>query len=217
MSKCELLYGDSNRMLKIVAERGEEITVQLGGMVGMSPSFELRTKAGGLGKMIGRMFAGESAFIQKFYANEAGEILIAPEYMGDIREIKLTGVEKYRLGNSAFLASDEGINIDIKSGGGRGFLSGEGLIQMEASGRGNLYVSSYGAIHEIKLSEGEKYIVDTNHLVLWESHMRYTVEMAAGLFSSLAGGEGFVCHFRGPGRILIQTRNPRDLLIKTPK
>lgn len=213
MSKCQLLYGDANRMLKIVAERGEEITVQPGAMVGMSPCFELRTKAGGLGKMLGRMFAGESAFIQKFYAKENGEILVSPEYMGDIREVKLAGIERYRLGNSAFLACDSGVNIDIKSGGGKGFLSGEGLIQMEASGNGNLYISSYGAIHEIVLSEGEKYIVDTAHLVLWESRMKYKVEMASGIFSSLAGGEGLVCHFTGPGKILIQTRNPNALKV----
>ena len=29
-----------------------------------------------------------------------------------------------------------------------------------------------------------------------------------GWLSSLTSGEGLVCRFRGPGRVLIQTRNP---------
>ena len=38
--------------------------------------------------------------------------------------------------------------------------------------------------------------------------MRYSIEKAAGIFSSYTSGEGLVCRFRGPGTVLIQTRNP---------
>lgn len=211
MAKFELLYGNTNKLLKIKVEKGESLNVQAGAMVGMTPTFELKSKVGSLGKMIGRMFSGESAFIQNFTANKEGELLLAPEYLGDIMEVKVNLQQRYRLGNSAYLASESGINIDIK-GSGKGIFSGEGLIQMEASGNGALFVASYGAIHEINLVSGEEYIVDTNHLVLWSADMNYSIEMAGGLITSITGGEGLVCNFKGPGKILIQTRNPADMI-----
>ena len=33
--------------------------------------------------------------------------------------------------------------------------------------------------------------------------------LAAGWIASLTSGEGFVCRFRGPGVVYIQSRNPR--------
>ncbi|MDZ7548757.1 AIM24 family protein [Clostridium perfringens] len=45
-------------------------------------------------------------------------------------------------------------------------------------------------------------------MVLWDSRMKYSVEFMSGVFSSIAGGEGLVCKFEGPGELWIQTRNP---------
>ena len=91
-------------------------------------------------------------------------------------------------------------------------LSGEGLIQMEASGQGTLFISAYGAIHKKELEPGETYIVDSNHLVLWDSNLRYSTELVSGFLSSIAGGEGLVCKFQGPGTVWIQTRNPANMM-----
>jgi len=55
---------------------------------------------------------------------------------------------------------------------------------------------------------GERYIVDTGHLVAWEGTTQYTLrKAAAGFFRSMVSGEGIVAEFIGPGEILIQTRN----------
>ena len=42
--------------------------------------------------------------------------------------------------------------------------------------------------------------------------MNYTIEKASssGWLSSITSGEGLVCRFRGPGVVLIQTRNPQS-------
>ena len=124
----------------------------------------------------------------------------------------MDGSKTYRLGKSSFLASTSEIEVRTKSGGLNGMLSGEGLIQMEAMGQGTLFISSYGAIHKKTLYDGETYIVDSNHLVLWDSNLRYTTELATGFFGSIAGGEGLVCKFQGPGEIWLQTRNPANIM-----
>ncbi len=47
------------------------------------------------------------------------------------------------------------------------FFSGEGFFVLKASGRGTVFVSSYGNIHAINLEAGEERIIDNNHLVAW--------------------------------------------------
>lgn len=207
-NKFELLCSDSNKVVKINAVKGEEFIVESGAMVSMSPVFDVKAKSGGLGKTLGRMFSGEGLFIQKFKAKEDGELILAPQFLGDIKLIEMDGSISYRLGRSTFLASTSGIDVSTKSGGIAGMFSGEGLIQMQASGRGTLVISSYGAIIKKELGVGENYVVDSNHMVLWDSRMKYSVEFMSGVFSSIAGGEGLVCKFEGPGELWIQTRNP---------
>src|SRR3712207_8959418 len=84
MIKHELLFAEANRTLKLICEEGDVVNVEAGAMVSMSNCFELKTKAGGIGKVFGRMLTGESAFIQKFTSKGNGELLLAPSYMGDI-------------------------------------------------------------------------------------------------------------------------------------
>jgi uncharacterized protein (AIM24 family) len=75
-------------------------------------------------------------------------------------------------------------------------------------GQGLLLVSSFGAIHRKRLQPGERYVVDTGHLVAWEGTTQYTLrKAAAGFFTSMMSGEGIVAEFIGPGELLIQTRN----------
>ena len=79
---------------------------------------------------------------------------------------------------------------------------------LQVQGQGLLLVSSFGAIHRKRLSPGERYVVDTGHLVAWEGTTQYTLrKAAAGFFRSMVSGEGIVAEFSGPGELLIQTRN----------
>lgn len=216
-NKFELLCGDANKILRINAQCGEEFTVEAGAMVCMDPVFQSKAKTGGIGRTLGRIFSGEAMFIQRFKALADGELLLSPQFLGDIKLIEMDGSKSYRLGRSTFLASSSSIQVDTKSGGINGMFSGEGLIQMEASGVGTLAISAYGAIITKNLEPGQEYIVDSNHLVLWDSTIHYETEMMTGFFSSIAGGEGLVCRFKGPGQIWIQTRNPATLSSKPSK
>lgn len=96
-------------------------------------------------------------------------------------------------------------------------LSGEGLFLLTAQGSGLLLLSSFGAIHPKDLAPGEEYIVDTGHIVAFEDTVDYRLEKASGRSQGVGGflkgmvqsalsGEGFVCRYRGPGRVYIQTR-----------
>lgn len=212
MDKFEILYKDVNTILKINAELNEKYIVRAGAMVSMDDVFEIKLKSAGMKKTIGRMFSGQSAFLQEFTAKGNGELILSPSFLGDISLLYIDGSKNYRLGQNAFLASSGSIDLKIKNAGISGMFSGEGMFQMEVSGYGNIALCSYGAIHKKLLKDGETYIVDTNHLVLWDSKMNYSVEMISNGITSLIGGEGYICKFVGPGEVWIQTKNPSYLV-----
>ena len=56
-------------------------------------------------------------------------------------------------------------------------------------------------------------IIDNAHLVAWPENMHFNIERASsGWISSITSGEGLVCRFHGPGKVLIQSRNPKGFV-----
>jgi uncharacterized protein (TIGR00266 family) len=207
--KYELLCQGDSRLLKINATQGDVYRVEAGSMVGMTPTFELKVKAGSIGKMFGRVMSGETALIQEYIAKSDGELLLAPTGSGDITKVELDGTKQYRISNGNFLACTEGINLEAKAKVKGIFGTGESIFGLRTQGAGTLFVSSCGSIYKIVLNQNEKYIIDSSHLVLWDNNMEYSTELANGdVLSSFFSGEGFVAKFVGPGEIWIQTRKP---------
>jgi len=191
----------------------ETIRVEPGAMVSHSDGLQVETKAeGGLMGGLKRMVAGES-FFQNTYTAPAsgGEITLAPTLPGDMRVISISGNE-FLLQSGAYVASESGVTIDSKWGGAKGFFGGVSLILLKASGQGEILTASYGAIEERTLAAGEKYIVDTGHIVGFDANMTFEVKKAGSWKSTILGGEGLVCHLTGPGRILMQTRSEQAFL-----
>jgi uncharacterized protein (TIGR00266 family) len=83
---------------------------------------------------------------------------------------------------------------------------------LRVSGQGMAILSSYGAIHEMDLAAGERYTVDTGHLVAFSDSMGFKVRAVGGLKSTLFSGEGLVVDLTGPGKVLLQTRSTDALL-----
>src|SRR5262249_6696264 len=94
----------------------------------------------------------------------------------------------------------------------KGLFSGEGFFVVKVSGSGTLFVSSYGSIHPIDLADGEEMVIDNSHLVAWPEGLDYKIQKAAaGWVSSLTRGAGLVWGYRGPARVLCQTRSAGGL------
>jgi len=102
--------------------------------------------------------------------------------------------------------------VDTKWAGAKGFFAKEGLFLLKIKGTGSLFLSSYGAIHEIKLKAGESYTIDNGHMVAFDESVNYKVKRVGGLKSTLFSGEGLVCTYTGQGRIFMQTRSEEAFL-----
>ncbi len=209
MGKFEIISKGEGALLKINAQPGEVYQTEGGSMVAMDPTFQMKSTGGSLGKMIGRSLAGESLFMQYYKATAEGELLLAPKFSGDIQGVKMEGNRVLRVSNGNFLACSQNVKIEMKTRAKGMMGSGEGLIGLVAEGEGILFTNSCGSAYKKSLAEGEKYVVDSNHLIMWDDSLTVTTELAGGLTNSILGGEGLVAKFIGPGEIWIQTRNYR--------
>jgi uncharacterized protein (TIGR00266 family) len=207
--KYEVLHQPSFALAVVQLQPEQSILAEAGAMVSMSANVELQSQMkGGLFGAIKRAAGGESAFVSTFTARGGpGEVSFAPGAPGDIAAIELNN-QSFYVQSSSYLAGDASLTVDTKWGGAKSFFGGEGLFVLLVQGQGLLLVSSFGAIHRKQLRPGERYVVDTGHLVAWEATTQYTLrKAAAGFFRSMMSGEGIVAEFSGPGELLIQTRN----------
>lgn len=204
----EILYKPSYSLLKLDLERLEQVNAESGALVSMSSGISIETgmKGGLFGGLKRSLLGGESFFINKFTAESPGEITMAPPLPGDIHTMDLEN-EVIFVQSGSFMAGTIDIDIDTKWGGSKTFFSKEGLFLLKIEGTGSLFTSSFGAIHPLTLEEGEKYIVDTGHIVAFDEHVGYQVKKIGGLKSTLFSGEGLVVELTGPGKAWIQSRS----------
>jgi uncharacterized protein (TIGR00266 family) len=191
----------------------ERIRADSGAMVSYSANVEIETKAeGGFLKSLGRAVLGGESFFQNFWkaGSQGGEVTLAPELPGDIILIELKG-QPLLIQSGSYMASESGIELNTKFSS-KAFKAGEGFSMLEASGIGKLLVSSYGAIYEKTLGVGEKYIVDSSHLVAFDANMEVQTKAVGGMKATFLSGEGLVVELSGPGKIYIQTRSPQALI-----
>jgi uncharacterized protein (TIGR00266 family) len=211
--KVDIRYKPSYSLGFLNLDGGEEVRVEGGSMVSMSHGVIIETEAtGGLLSSISRkMFGGESFFQNTFQApSEGGEITVAPALPGDLLNVNLNGPLMVQSGS--YVASEMDIDLDTKWSGAKTFFASEGMIMLRASGRGQMLVSSYGAIHDMELASGQRYTVDSGHLVAFTAGIDFRVRKVGGIKSTLFSGEGLVVDLAGPGRVLLQSRSTDQFL-----
>lgn len=208
--KYEIRYAPSFSLLELQLEGEESLRAEPGAMVSMSPNIEIESKlsGGGIFGALKSVMGGESAFSSYFTAKGGpGEITLAPKALGDILSLELKDQAIFAQ-SGAFLAGSKNLNVDTKWGGAGTFFMGEGLFLLKISGSGPLFLSSFGAIHKKSLTAGEKYVVDTGHIVAFSDSVQFTMKKAArGLITSFTSGEGIVAEFEGPGDVYLQSRH----------
>ena len=202
---------------------GESFVSESGAMFRASANIDIdvttKTRGGG-GLMSGlkRLIGGESFFMSTYRATDGqpGEVGIAPTLQGEVYAIELD-VNRANVvcSGGSYLASESTVSIDTEYQGlARGLLGGESLFFVKASANepgegGSLLVNGFGRITPVDV-DGEL-VVDTGHLVAFEETMEYKVTKTnAGWIKSALSGEGFIMHFRGRGRVWVQSHNPSE-------
>ncbi len=210
---ADIRYSPAFAMAVVTLDPNEEIKAEAGAMVAKSDGVDIQTTTqGGFLKGLTRSFGGESFFQNTFTAGpQGGEVTLAPSLPGDIVSWQLSGQTVY-LSSGAYLASSTSIDVNAKWGGAKTFFSREGLIMLQVSGHGQLLVACYGGIEARDLGPGQRYTVDTGHMVAWAEGVQYNVRKVGNWKSTMLSGEGLVVDLTGPGRIYVQSRSPEAFL-----
>lgn len=195
---------------------GETMRAESGAMMATSDGVTIEASMqGGLMKSLKRsVLGGESLFITTYTApSQGGWVDCAANLPGDAMLATLDGSRALNIQRGSYLCSESTVEIDTKWGGFRNLYGSEGGFLIHASGNGQVVASCYGALDRIMLGAGEKLTVDSGHMVAFDDGVTMTLRKAAsGTLTSLKSGEGFVFDFAGPGEVMVQTRNPSELI-----
>jgi len=204
------LIGTTLQAVTIEMQPGQTIYSESGGMAWMSANVEMETKtAGGLGKMIGRMFTGESLFLVDYECKRGtGVVAFASEFPGKIVPIDLAPGQEIIAQKDAFMCAEKSVDVAVhfRKKLGSGFFGGEGFIMQRFAGPGLVFAELDGEIVEYTLEAGQTMMVDTGYVAMFEPTVDFDIEMVRGVKNIFFGGEGlFLARLRGPGRIWLQT------------
>ncbi|KYF54266.1 hypothetical protein BE04_30670 [Sorangium cellulosum] len=213
----------SSALLEVSLDPGEALLAEAGAMVARSPRLRtvVRLNAGRGAGLFGRLKAlvvallrklagGETFFVDHIEAPEGGWVWLAPPLSGRVKHVPLRG-ETMLFSAGAYLASAGDIDVKVRWGGLRAVLAREGVFFIEASGVGDLWITSYGAIEELPCDGS--LIVDGGHLVGFDASLALKIRSpGGGLMGLMVSGEGVVCEFTGRGRVLIQSRSAGALV-----
>lgn len=190
-------------------EKGQTLCTEKGSMSWMSPNMKMETKAGGIKKFFGRLFSGETGFLNEYTAEgDGGMIAFASSFPGQIIPFEVTPQNSLIVQKGGFLAMEKGMDLSVyfQKRIGNVFLSGEGLIMQKISGNGMVFVEIDGYCKEYELAAGESIIVDTGYLAAMTESCSMDIQSVKGVKNILFGGEGFF-HTRitGPGKVYVQS------------
>lgn len=211
----EIHYKPSYSLLVVTLEPGESLTAESGSMTYMQPAIDVKTQKrekSFWGSLSLALIGGQSFFVNEFTAiGEKGEAAFSAAPLGDIETLAISDGKGFIIQKSSYIASQQGINLDVKWEGFTKGLFGQGLFMIRVSGQGLVFINTFGAIDKHVLSSGEKLIVDNFHLVAFSDSCQYVVRKFGGLKETILGGEGLVTEITGPGDVYIQTKNIREL------
>lgn len=212
--KYEILDSPDFAMLQMTLDAGEKVVAESGAMVAHDAQIAIETsmRGGMLGAAKRKLLGGESLFQNTFTSRAAGQrVFFSAPSEGDLRSRQLGPGEEFFLTSGAYVAHvGDGLQIDTKFGGVKGFFSGVGVFMLRIVGPGTLFYGSYGAIHEAQVA-GQGYTVDTGHIVGFTSGLSYSVRAFNGFKGLFFSGEGLVADFSGQGTVYVQTRNASSL------
>jgi uncharacterized protein (TIGR00266 family) len=212
------IEGENLPVVICYPEANQTVLSETGAMSWMSPNIRMDTNSGGgIKKALGRMFAGESLFMNEFTAQGGmGTVAFASSFPGSIIPYEVSPGNSIILQKHSFLAMEKGLDLSIyfQKKLGKGLFGGEGFVMNKISGSGLVFIEIDGYCKEYTLEANESIIVDTGYLAAMSESCTMDIEAIEGAKNIFLGGMGlFHTKVTGPGKVYLQTMP----IIKTAK
>ncbi|MBE6824619.1 MAG: TIGR00266 family protein [Ruminococcaceae bacterium] len=204
------IEGGSLPVVICYPEANQTICTESGSMSWMSPNMKMETNSGGgFKKMMGRLFSGDSIFMNEYTPQGAsGMIAFASSFPGSIIPYEVTPGNGIIVQKSGFLAMEKGLELSIyfQKKLGKGFFGGEGFIMQKITGNGLVFLEIDGYCKEYELGVGESIVLDTGYLAAMSESCTMDIQSVKGVKNMLFGGEGlFNTVVTGPGKVYVQS------------
>jgi uncharacterized protein (TIGR00266 family) len=205
------VVGTVMQALMIQINRGQPFYSEVGSLSWMTDAVKMDTNLGngGLFGALSRVVTGESLFVVNYTAEQDRQMItFSSEFPGKILPIHLAQGQSMIAQKDTLLVAEKSVNLSIalQRRLGAGLFGGEGFILQRFDGPGTFFAALDGEIVEYTLAPGQRLLVDTGHLAMFEPSVSYDIQMVKGIKNLLFGGEGlFFVSLTGPGRVWLQT------------
>ena len=205
------IIGSTMQAVTLRMRTGQSFYSEVGSLSWMSDGVLMDTNLGKGGVMgaLGRVFTGESLFVVNYTAQVEGALAtFSCDFPGKIIPVNLAQGQSMIAQKDTLLVAEKSVNLSIafQKRLGAGLFGGEGFILQKFDGPGTFFASFDGEIVEYTLQPGQRMLVDTGHVAMFEPSVGYDVQFIKGIKNLLFGGEGlFLVNLTGPGRIWCQT------------
>jgi uncharacterized protein (TIGR00266 family) len=205
------VVGSVMQALMVQINRGQMFYSESGSLSWMTDGVHMDTNLGGkgLGGMLSRMVTGESLFVVNFSADRDQQLItFSSDFPGKIIPVHLAQGQAMIAQKDTLLVAEKSVNMSValQKRLGAGLFGGEGFILQRFEGPGTFFGALDGEIVEYTLQAGQRLLVDTGHVAMFEPSVSYDIQMVKGIKNILFGGEGlFFVSLTGPGRIWLQT------------
>jgi len=191
-------------------QEGQTICTEGGSMSWMSPNMLMETNTGGgIKKVFGRLFSGESIFLNDYTAvGGDGMIAFASSFPGSIIPFEVTPYNGIIVQKRGFLAMEKGLDLSVyfQKKLGKGFFGGEGFIMQKISGSGMVFIEIDGYCKEYDLAPGQSMVVDTGYLAAMSESCTMDIQMIKGAKNIFFGGEDlYNTIIKRPGKVYLQS------------
>ncbi len=205
------IIGTIMQAITLRLRTGQAFYSEVGSLSWMSDGIKMDTNlgSGGLLGALGRVVTGESLFVVNYTSSIDGAVAtFSSDFPGKIIPVNLAQGQAMIAQKDTLLVAEKSVNLSIafQKRLGAGLFGGEGFILQKFEGPGTFFASFDGEIVEYTLQAGQRMLVDTGHLAMFEPSVTYDITMVKGIRNLIFGGEGlFLVSLTGPGRIWLQT------------
>jgi uncharacterized protein (TIGR00266 family) len=204
------IIGTTLQAVVLTLQPGQVVFSEAGAMSWMDYNVTMEaTTGGGLGKMLGRLFTGESLFVVDYAPSGGpGRVAFSNDFPGKVIPIQLAAGQSIVVQKESFMCAEKAVQMEVhwQKRIGAGLFGGEGFLLQRLTGPGLFFAELDGEIVEYTLEAGQAIKVDPGHVAMFEPSVEFDIEMVRGIKTILFGGEGlFLARLRGPGRVWLQT------------
>ncbi len=205
------IVGSVMQALMVQINRGQALFSETGSLSWMTDGIKMDTNLGGGGLFgaLSRVVSGESLFVVNYTTDRDQQLAtFSSEFPGKIIPIHLAQGQSIIAQKDALLVAEKTVTMSIalQRKLGAGLFGGEGFILQKFEGPGTVFSALDGEIVEYTLAQGQRLLVDTGHLAMFEPSVSYDIQVIKGVKNILFGGEGlFFVSLTGPGRVWLQT------------